>query len=223
MSCCKETGKSVGGMGLIVVVDNTQGQRVLQFFPKLLEYLDSKGKEYIVIKGNHEGLEPLLSIDIANIDGIILSGSPIMLPEVFPKFPHSKTASGLHQIITNIECINRFSNKVPILGICFGCQLMNIMNGGTLSNVGGDRVLCQTMNIQTQSIMKGSGLKGKFCCKYMPNKLASEFTTKLTVDIDGKTYPCLIKHKRKKMWGCMFHAEALKSTYFVLDMFIGKC
>lgn len=213
-------------MGLIVVLDNTQGQRVLQFFPKLLEYLDSKGKEYIVIKGNHEGLEPLLSIDITNIDGIILSGSPIMLPEVFPHFLKSKSAIGMHQIITNIECINRFSNKVPILGICFGCQLMNMMKGGTLINVGGDKVLCQTMSVQTQSIMKGlplAGLKGKFCCKYMPNNLASEFTTKLTVDIGGKTYPCFIKHKRKKMWGCMFHPEALKNTYFVLDMFIGKC
>ena len=211
-------------MGLIVVVDNTQSQRILQFFPKLLEYLDSKGKEYIVIKGNHEGVETLLSMDITNIDGIILSGSPIMLPELFPNFQHPKSAHAIRQIITNIECINRFSNKVPILGICFGCQLMNIMDGGTLSNVGGDRVLCKTMNVQS-TIKKSrlSELKGKFCCKYMPDKLASAFTTKMTVDIEAKTYPCIIKHKRKRMWGCMFHPEALKSTHFILDTFIDKC
>jgi gamma-glutamyl-gamma-aminobutyrate hydrolase PuuD len=203
-------------MGLIVVVDNTHGQRVLQFFPKLLEYLDLKGKAYIVINGNHEGQEPLLTMDIANIDGIILSGSPIMLPELFPKVSHLKSALATNQIITNIECINKFSNKVPILGICFGCQLMNIMGGGTLSNVGGDKVLCKAMNIQSR-------LRAKFCCKYMPNKLANAFTTRMTVDIDGKTYPCLIKHKRKRMWGCMFHPEALKSTYFILDRFIDTC
>jgi anthranilate/para-aminobenzoate synthase component II len=209
---------------MIVVVDNTNGQRVLQFLPKLLDYLDSKDIEYIVIKGNHEGLEPLLTIEQNKIDGIILSGSPIMLPELFPNFP--KSTGQDHLIVTNVKCIETFSKKVPILGICFGCQLMNIMFGGTLENVGGDKVLCETMGIKkvASSLLNPPSInKGKFCCKYMPKKVADAFTTKMTVDVDGEPYTCLIKHKRRPLWGTMFHPEALQSTRVILDKFISTC
>jgi anthranilate/para-aminobenzoate synthase component II len=211
---------------MIVVVDNTNGERVLRFLPKLLDYLDSKGIEYIVIKGNHEGLEPLLTMDQKKIDGIILSGSPIMLPEVFPHFPKSTDPKGAHLIVTNMKCIETFSKKVPILGICFGCQLMNIMFDGTLENVGGDKVLCETMGIKkvASSLLNSPSInKGKFCCKYMPKKVADAFVTKMTVDINGKPHACLIKHKRRPLWGSMFHPEALKSTHVILDKFMSTC
>jgi anthranilate/para-aminobenzoate synthase component II len=208
---------------MIVVVDNTAGQRVLMFFPKLLEFLDDRDVEYIVIKGDREGLKSLLAMDVKKINGVILSGSPIMIPD----YTKTNKASNYqdNNILTNLRCIKTLSKLVPVLGICFGCQLMNAMYGGTLENVGGDRVLCKTMAIEQVGEMGNNKLptKGKFCCKYMPDKVATCFTVKMTTQINGKEHPCFIKHKRRELWGCMFHPEALKSTHIVLDMFMSVC
>jgi anthranilate/para-aminobenzoate synthase component II len=209
---------------MIVVVDNTHGQRVLQFLPKLFDYLDTNNIEYMVIKGNHEGLEPLLTMD-DKIDGIIMSGSPLMLPEVFPSHI-SKSNEKNHLIVTNIKCIETFSKTIPILGICFGCQLMNVMFGGTLENVGGNKVLCKTMGVKNVgvSVLHSQSIdKGKFCCKYMPKTVAKSFNTKMIADVNGKSYACLIKHKKRPLWGIMFHPEALKSTHVILDKFLSTC
>lgn len=207
---------------MFIIIDNTYQQKTLQFLPKLLDYFQHRHIDYIVIKGNAEGLKQLDKIRKTNksIHGLILSGSPIMLPEV------SHGASNMQQYITNIECIKTLSKSIPTLGICFGCQLMNLMFGGTLENVGGNRVICETLPIVTkEQCHKGliPPSKAKFCCKYMPREVSKQFATIATVDINDKEYSCMVKHKRRPLYGCMFHPEALKSTHHVLDTFLTIC
>jgi anthranilate/para-aminobenzoate synthase component II len=152
-----------------------------------------------------------------------MTGSPIMLPEVM-----KKGDGQIASYLTNVECLKRLDKTIPVMGICFGCQLMNILNGGTLENVGGDTVLCQQFPIKPTSTKTRKGItaspcKAKFCCKYMPHKVSSDFKTIMTVDLNGKTYPCMIKHKKFPLWGCMFHPEALKRTHIFLDEFLDVC
>jgi anthranilate/para-aminobenzoate synthase component II len=199
---------------MIIVVDNTQGQRVIQFLPKLLEYLNNINKEYVVIKGAYEGLESLRDVVQKDIEGIILSGSPMMLPEMTPQQSS--------QYITSIDCITKMSKTVPMLGICFGCQLIHVMFGGSLENIGGDKVVCQKIAIDATKGVK-LPTTAKFCCKYAPKNPPTIFKTIGTFEFNKQHYVGMFKHKRRPLWGVMFHPEALKSTHCVLDDFIEYC
>ena len=64
------------------------------------------------------------------ITGIILSGSPMML--------HKDTISNYNYNIFYMLNLN-----VPILGICFGSQLLTIINGGTLKPI--NRFICDPL------------------------------------------------------------------------------
>lgn len=72
---------------------------------------------------------PLLDIDIEltkGYEGIVLSGAPILLTE-------EKT----DQYIQNTEWIKEI--KIPILGICFGHQLIALQYGGFVKKMKEDR------------------------------------------------------------------------------------
>jgi anthranilate/para-aminobenzoate synthase component II len=199
---------------MIVVIDNTQKQKAKMFLPKLLEYLDNSKIAYSIIKGDTTGLINLKNIPLDTIDGVIMSGSPIMLNE----------KSIVDEFICNLYCLKYFKDT-PILGICFGCQLINMYFGGSLYDMGS--LHCETYHVQSnafESITK-SGLNAKFCCRYIPDCVPSKvFEVLMLVDIREKNsyrqFPCLIKHKKRLVTGVMFHPEALKKTYFILDEFL---
>lgn len=191
---------------MILIINNTHSQRVLQFFPKLLNYFNVRNIEYKIIKGNNEGLTMIKAIPIHQIQAIILSGSPLMFPEM--------TQKDIYNYITNIYCIKKLNHKIPILGICFGCQLINKIYNGTLVKISQEKVLCKTLQIN-------DNLRAKFCSKYIIDKVDEKYIdVVMSIKIKDKTYPCFIKHKNKPLWGFMFHPEALKHTHYLLDSFL---
>lgn len=176
------------------------------FLPKLIGYLDKKEVSYVIVKGDIEGLEKLKKL--RGIDGVIMSGSPIMPTE----------DNNVEDYVCNLYCLKHLTNT-PILGICFGCQLINLFFGGTLHDQG--HLVCQKEHVN----MLGKELQAKFCSRYLLNCVPTKLFNILgTVDAEGEgVFPCVIQHKKRQVTGVMFHPEALVSTHTLLDQFIQTC
>lgn len=202
---------------MIVVVDNTRNQKVKMYFPKLIKYLDTHTTEYVIINGDINGLHDLKKLVTKEEDaikGIILSGGPIMLNE----------SSNIDDYVCNLYCLKHMTN-IPILGICFGCQLINMVFGGSLYDM--LEVKCVKMNIEGDNV-EWHHLNGKaqFCCRYLPNCVPTKYLETMmyaTTPINNMILPCVIKHKKKDITGVMFHPEALHRTHRVLHDFLNKC
>jgi anthranilate/para-aminobenzoate synthase component II len=200
--------------GMILIIDNTKTQKVKMYLPKLMKYFNEKNIQYTMIDGDITGL-PLLEKCISDknnpIKGIVLSGSPIM------PYEHLK----VEDYIVNLYCL-KYLTHLPIIGICFGCQLMNIYFGGSLYDM--KDVFCKKTKIQHtntgQGIWKLLDGMAQFCCRYLPDYVSNKFNTMMTVQMESKTYSCVIKHKWKNLLGVMFHPEAMKKTHSVLDYFV---
>jgi anthranilate/para-aminobenzoate synthase component II len=189
---------------MLIVVDNTHTQRVKMFFPKLIEYLKKHCLQYTIVNGNKEGIDDIIKIlSTCKVRGIILSGSPLMLP-----------SAQRDDYVTNMYCLSHLKH-IPTLGICFGCELINVSYGGSLHDF--KKVKCEKYNVSPIN------LKAKFCCRYIPNKVGKNLTERMHVSIEGMSFPCVIEHKKYPLIGMMFHPEALKSTHFFLDKYINLC
>lgn len=208
---------------MIVVIDNTRNQKVKMFFPKLINYLDSENIKHCVVEGDINGLNDLKKIlknKRVRINGIIMSGSPIMLNDT----------SNVEDYICNLYCLKNLID-IPILGICFGCQLINVFFGGTLYDM--SEVKCEKMHIETtkssnadnkDAIWKSLDGNAQFCCRYLPECVPKKhFDILMLVNENNIKLPCVIQHNKRNIIGVMFHPEALKRTHKVLDEFIEIC
>lgn len=200
---------------MIVVIDNTRNQKVKMFYPKLIKFLDTSKISYVVVNGDIDGLnelKKLLHRKNDKIKGIILSGSPIMLNE----------NSNIDDYICNLYCLKHL-HHIPILGICFGCQIINMFFGGTLYDM--QEVKCVKMNIEgTDEKWRSLDGKAQFCCRYLPRCVPmKELRTLMYTSYDSMKLPSVIQHKKYNIIGVMFHPEALKKTHKVLFDFIENC
>lgn len=208
---------------MIVVIDNTRNQKVKMFLPKLINYLRKNNIVHTVVDGDVDGLKKLKTLlqdKQKVVSGVILSGSPIMLNE----------NSNIEDYICNIYCIKHLNN-IPILGICFGCQIINVHFGGTLYDM--QTVHCKRMHIHlpvinvksTDKLVLTNGT-AKFCCRYIPQCVSSKyFDTRMYVQLEQPkmSLPCVITHRHRKLIGVMFHPEALQTTHYILDYFLALC
>lgn len=195
---------------MIVVVDNTKNQKRKMFLPNLVRYLQKNEIDFIVFKGDMSGVYLMQEYikEGTKIQGIILSGSPMMLN-------NSKS----EQYALNTYCLDRLSH-IPILGICFGCQLITSYFGGILTSLGS--LHCEQYTVKPVNSRKPV-FTAQFCCTYMPWLLPKTLKTMMTVSIDGHNYVCGFRHNKKNIYGLMFHPEKLASTHRFLDTFISKC
>ncbi len=197
---------------MIVLIDNTGKQRVKMFLPKLVGYLDKNKVSFVVVKGDVEGLEKLKKLK--SIDGVIMSGSPIMPTE----------DNSIVDYVCNLYCLKHLTD-IPLLGICFGCQIINLFFGGTLHDQG--HLVCQKepVNMLSKELELERIKKAKFCSKYLLNCVPSKlFDIVGTVSAEGGgVFPCVIQHKKRPVTGIMFHPEGLVSTHVLLDQFLQTC
>lgn len=131
-------------------------------------------------------------IDLNNISGLIISGAPILVTEV-DTTPYIQLFSFLKEI------------EIPVLGICFGHQILGMVYGAEPSKCQEDR------NWQTIEIMAPSIL---FASTTNPVKMMEDHCEQITTPKDFKTIASspvcnneAMQHHTKNIFGIQFHPE----------------
>jgi anthranilate/para-aminobenzoate synthase component II len=137
------------------------------------------------------------------IKGIIITGSSMKLSKgvEFNKYSF------------NIYYISKLN--VPIYGICFGCQLLNIIYGGELKNnkkyICGDYIFYKYKS--DTPLLKG--IKGdyfRYCFSdiVIPNKKI-DIKVFSSIIINGKIIDTFFEFEKNRVWGSLFHPESSPS------------
>jgi anthranilate/para-aminobenzoate synthase component II len=198
---------------MYIIIDNSKKQKTQMFFPLLVAYFVRNKHNYIILDGDKANIAKLQEIKKQgiNVKGIILGGSPLMLDEGISQDDYK----------TNLYCLKHFQHT-PILGICFGCQVINSFYGGSFVSL--KYVHCKKYRVEPlHNDNKFNAFNAQFCAKYMPNILGKDLLPICSVIINKNNYICGFKHKTKNIYGVMFHPEANQQTHIILDNFIKMC
>jgi len=199
---------------MILVLDNSVTKDDnLSYADHMIEVLDKYKIKYIRVNkiqslGNMED----------KIKGIILTGSSMKLSKLTKN-------GGLHGYLFNIYYLTKFD--VPVYGLCFGCQLLNVIYDGRLHDH--KKYICDDIpffkcdkknpllkNVETNTFA--------YCFSDIP--IPSQ---KLDVDvfanfkIDGKIISCGFEFEKNKVFGTMFHPELHDNTDVVYFNFYNIC
>ena len=203
---------------MIIVVDNCRCPKKDNSnfnFNNLVKYLNDNKYKHCVVK-THSQFNKCMEKN--KVTGLILTGSP-----------HFINQDSFKDFSINLYAINTLIKKVPILGICYGAQLINILNGGKIyhmkKNIKGDFNVNITKNntIFNIDLKKNEKINCAFNfydqIKTIPDnyKIISSFNHK------NKKYISGFSNENEKIYGLLFHPETHTRTHKILDNFMGLC
>lgn len=198
---------------MILIINNTTDKKNVLYLPKLLDYFKQIGRPYKLINSIDEMKE------ITNVSGIILSGSAV-------SYGNKDFINNKETFIKDINAIYTHHN-IPVLGICFGSQLLNVVWGGKLGRF--ERAFCKTHPITfDQDTFLGKRIPSRtqdfrFCCKFYIKEIPDNFRKIAHTKINGKNIPCIFRHKRLPIFGSLCHPEYSADTFWLLDAFLDYC
>lgn len=190
---------------MIIVVNNNVKKlgKNTKLIIKLLQELNIKFK----VVSHDDNI-----IDKSNIKGIILSGSSLNLTEPIK-----------YQLISNNIVVMLKCKKIPILGICFGFQIMCMSYGGKIKHMNHFKHGIENTNIVHKSKLF-KGLPEKFeVCSFHGDKITcvpSAFDILCTAD--DKTIHG-IQNTKLKRYGLQFHPERNEHTKIIIKNFLDIC
>jgi len=195
----------------ILIVDNTKNLKKAFMTPKLMKCLENKDVKYKILS-EREDLYNILCNDLQNIFGIILSGGPLCLSE----------ALEIDSINKNIALLTQLKD-IPILGICFGFQVMAASYGGKIISMKREdtgKVVIYTKNYS--KLFKGLG---KEFIAYQSHKdKVREVPPKFRIIAKSSNGIIQgIENIELKRYGCQFHPEGLFRTNIIIFNFIDIC
>jgi len=147
------------------------------------------------------------------ISGIILLGSPMtIINDPMTNF--------------NFDIYYLLHLNVPVLGICFGCQLLTVLNGGSLIDRG--KLFCETVPVETANHMLFKNMihkELKFCFSNLPvaPKKSNVVKEIAWININGKTHGIAFEFKKNKMFGILGHPEIHEYSRIIYKNFATFC
>lgn len=193
---------------MILIIDNTKNLNKAYMTPKLIECLQNNNIKYHVASQRLE-VNQILSQD-HKIKGIILSGGPLCLSEEL-------TISSINKNIVAL-----FSN-LPVLGICFGFQIMAASYGGKIDSMEQVHQGIKQINIDTNSMIF-QGLSQKIDAFESHRDKLVEVPPNFNViskSSDGIIQG--IENIKLKRWGVQFHPEGLETSNKIILNFVNYC
>lgn len=188
----------------------------ISFVPKIRKALRSCDIPFYEVKKIREIPDDISS----KIQGILISGSQMRLskPIEFESFAYI-----LHYLMKY--------DRVPVLGLCFGCQILHVLNGGKLE----DQIerSCQDYRVELSSyslfkdvrMLRETDMFHQFsvCFHDLPVHFPkSSFTPIAHFHHRGKVLPCAFEYSPNR-FGMMIHPEIHVETYPVFTNFYKLC
>jgi GMP synthase (glutamine-hydrolysing) len=154
--------------------------------PAIAEHLD----EYIDVQTI--GLLDFNTTLLEKFDGIVLSGAPILLTDIDPT-PY----------LTHLSWIKTYQK--PLLGICFGHQIIGLLNGARISKMREDR------GFQEIELIKDDILFERLPDVFeMQEDHCEHISVPRGFDLLACSDVCIneaMKHREKPIYGVQFHPE----------------
>jgi len=172
---------------MILLIDNYDS-----FVYNLYQYVGEYGKKVIVYRNNQITIEKIKKL---NPEKIIISPGPGR-PE----------NSGI-----SCEVIEKFSGKIPILGVCLGHQCIGYVFGGKI--VGAKKLMHGKTSLiyhSGKNIYKG--LKNPFVATRYHSLVIEKKSIPSVLKVEAKSEDgeiMGIKHKKYKVYGVQFHPESI--------------
>ena len=199
---------------MILLINNSTDGNRLSFIVQLRHTLRNLSIPFIETKRvDYELLNKMKT----KITGIILSGSPMML--------HKDTISNY-----NYDIFYMLNLNVPILGICFGSQLLTIINGGLLKPI--HRFICDPLPTKIEKncflfdnvkLCDNGKMWLKFCFSGLPVKPRRQSAEVLaSIMLNGKRTPIAFQYS-EKVFCILGHPEIEYGTQIIYKNFYNFC
>jgi GMP synthase (glutamine-hydrolysing) len=196
---------------MILLINNSTHGNKLSYIIQIRHALQELRVPFIETKKVDE---KLLQKYKKRIKGIILSGSPMIL----------ENDSIMNY---NYDIYYMLNLQVPILGICFGSQLMTVLNGGTLKRM--KKFVCGVLptTIVPKNCFLFNGITKEinmnFCFSDLPVKPRTrESKVMATIVLNGKDTPIAFKYN-DKMFCILGHPEIQHETHIIYRNFYDYC
>lgn len=190
---------------MILLVNNSTHGNELSFIFQIRKTLKLLDIPYVEVDKIDQKILDL------SIKGIILSGSPMMLEDDI-----------LQSFAKNFYYMLKI--KVPVLGICFGSQLLTVTNGGKLFNRG--KLFCEKTTVHTDptSILfrNKEEVELKFCFKDLPIPPRHFQGNIGWISLNGKSHPIAFDYGNN-VFAILGHPELCEKTFFIYKNFYDYC
>ncbi len=176
---------------MILVIDNYDS-----FTYNLVQYLGELGAE-IIVRRNDE-------VSIEEIENTLQPEKILISPG-----PGSPDDAGI-----SLEVLKRFTNKVPILGVCLGHQAIGQMFGGRVIRAP-EPVHGKPVEIRHDGKTIFAGLEDNFSAGRYHSLIVERDTLPECLEISATSPDGLImglRHKTYKIEGVQFHPESILTT-----------